>query len=154
MKKILFSLLATILLSLNTQAQKVGENRNGKFVITEDLTFLKEKWNKFLLDSKIKGEIVQIEITSDTYEENKETIRYYQITGYLKDNLGSVASLVTLDTKTNFMKVELTNASTTVSCTGCNLGCHPRMYKGKVWYCSSPGCPEPAACTKTETITF
>lgn len=145
MKKLVFGLIATVVFAFNGNAQKVGESRDGKFVITEDLSFLKEKWDDLLKDNKIDGEIDRFEITAETYKDDKtnEDVTYYQITGYTKDNFGKVASVLSFDK----IAFSLEASSSSCTCSGCTYGCHPRLLKGVAWCCID-GCNE---CTKTET---
>jgi hypothetical protein len=77
MKKIIFGLIAMVVLAFNAHSQnigaKVGEIKDGKFVLVENLSFLKEKWDKILIENKLEGEIVRFEISSDKYMEDEKT---------------------------------------------------------------------------------
>jgi len=151
MKKILFGLLATVLLTLGAQAQKVGEIKEGKLVITEDLSFLKERWNKVIQENKLPGTIQRFEVTSDSYVDGKENVTYYQITGYTKDESVKVATELKLGGE-NKLTLEIAEISHSVTCSGCIYGCHPRKYNKIGWACE-PSCSG-GECTKSETVTY
>ena len=142
MKKLIFGLIATVMFGFAGNAQKVGEL---KFVLTEDLSFLKEKWNNLLKENKIDGEIDRFEITSETYKDEKteNEVAYYQITGYTKDGSVKVATELSL----NKLSFSIASIESSCVCSGCTYGCHPRKLNGTSWCCID-GCNE---CSKTET---
>jgi hypothetical protein len=145
MKKLVFGLIVTAIMSLSSNAQKVGVLSNGKFVITEDLSFLKERWSKALKDQNINDEIVDIEIKSGEYEDdNKNITTYYFILGQTKDNLVKISTELNLK-----ISSELDASSGSVTCSGCMAGCSPTKLKIG-WVCSL-GCGD---CKKTETVNF
>lgn len=146
MKKLVFGLIATVMFGLAGHAQKVGEIKDGKFVVTEDLTFLIEKWDNLLKEDKIDGQVGRFEITSETYKDEKteKEVEYYQITGYSKD--GSVKVATELTARDSALSLSIADSSTCV-CNGCTLGCHPAKLRGIAWYCDNP-CSE---CSKSET---
>ena len=145
MKKLVFGLIAIVLLSINAHSQKVGIiNKDGKPEITEDLSFLKEKWAAILKENKLEGEVERFEITKEQYvdDEKEATDGYYQITGYSKDSKLKVASTLTLEE--NSLSADF---SSTATCSGCVYGCHPKNWRNGTWYCDVP-CNE---CSKSET---
>ena len=142
MEKLVFGVIATVLLAFNGNAQKVGELKDDKFEITEDLSFLKEQWNKMLQENKIEGVIDRFEITLENYKDEKDSA-YYQITGYSKDNFVKVA------TELIFSRgiFSLDPIASTCTCNGCTVGCHPAKLRKIARYCDNP-CPE---CSKSDT---
>lgn len=145
MKKLVFGFIAIVLLSFNANSQKIGEIKDGKLVITEDLSFLKERWTKALKDQNINDEIVDIEIKSGEYEDdNKNITTYYFILGQTKDNLVKISTELNLK-----ISSELDASSGSVTCSGCMAGCSPTKLKIG-WVCSL-GCGD---CKKTETVNF
>ena len=135
-----------MLVSLNTYSQKIGEIVDGKLVITEDLSFLKVKWNKILVESNLEGEIDRFEISAGEYlDDDLKTVTYYQITGFTKDNYTKIAGELTVNSES----LSLSNANT-CTCSGCMYGCHPKKIKKIGWACE-PACGGMSECTKSES---
>lgn len=120
MKK--FILLGFLILSISMLGQeRVGENRNGTFVITANLNLLKLRWNE------IMGETVKnYSIISATSEGE---LFYYLVAN--TDNGNRVAT--TLAYRNNIFSVpdQSLESSSTCSCDGCRWnGCDPRWLSG------------------------
>lgn len=131
-----------IILSMSMSDQeKVGENRNGTFVITANLNLLKQRWND------IAGETVSnyaIVIHKD------EGVDWYYLVAKMKDG-GTITTSVDYVNNTFFVPNQSLSSSSTCSCTGCGyVGCDPRwLPNSKKWICDDP-CLK---CKKTVTAT-
>lgn len=148
MKKLLFGLIATVLLSLSVSAQKIGVKQDGKFLVTGDLTFLREKWNQLLKNQNINNEIYDFKIESGVYDDDKE-IKYFAIIGFSRDFTVQVAEVIELSSNDEFIyNKALADAGHTVTCNGCMAGCSPQ--KLKIGWICTVGCYE---CSKSETVT-
>ncbi|MEC4004302.1 hypothetical protein OX283_006515 [Flavobacterium sp. SUN052] len=148
MKKILFGLIATILISINSNAQKIGVNQEDKYIITDDLSFLKEKWNQILKDQKINDQINNFKIESGEYDDGDKKIKYYAIIGTTLNSNLQMAEVIELTQNGEFYYNKLlADSGHTVSCSGCMAGCSPKKMKFG-WVCTA-GCE---ACSKTETV--
>ena len=153
MKKLVFGLIATVMFGLVGNAQnlvKVGEIKDGVFIITEDINGIKVEWDKILQEQKIVGEFSNYVIESDVDVELNNEIYYYLLANS-KDNILKAARLLKLD-KGNFYLDSNPDSfmfGVTVTCSGCAFGCHPKRGRG-FWYCT-PDCG--SDCTKSETIT-
>ncbi|NUY79643.1 hypothetical protein HUK80_01950 [Flavobacterium sp. MAH-1] len=148
MKK-LFVVLA-MLLSFGINAQeKVGEVRSGSYVITASLNLVKPVWAQLARDAGFNDPLIfTIEkITND------DSTFYYCLYATNAAKTVSIATGIELS-GSNFLKLPISSGSFgggTLTCSGCNVGCHPKyLSKDKVWICW-PGCVD--GCTKTETIT-
>ena len=124
-------------------------DKNGKFIITADLSDLRLLWNKQLKNQKIDSEIEDFEIKSANYENSKEV--YYFLFSSLKNKNGTMVNALRLDGN---MELELESGGST-TCTGCNVGCIPTKVVKTVnnWYCASP-CYPSESCVKTQTVTY
>ncbi len=118
--------------------EKVGENQNGKFVITENLKYLKEDWDK-LADGK--------QIDYSIIADNKDNKIYY----LLGKTEGGLKIAISLELKDNvfYSIIDRKGVTTTCTCSGCmSTGCDP-VLSGETWYCNDP-CSN---CTKSVTAT-
>lgn len=139
MKKL--CLLTVLILSIFGNAQiKIGEIKNDKFIITEDISVIKETWRNLLAKQKINSPLKQWDILSI---KNEEGISYLLI-ATTSDNSTRIAC--ELELKKGIFS--MSSDKRTVTCTGCRYGCSPEKI-GDLWYCSS-GCAYD--CTKTETV--
>ncbi len=103
MKKLIFCLIATVMIGIVGNAQnlvKVGETKNGAFVITQDIKDIKEEWNKILITQKIVGELSTYTIETGVEVELNNQV-YYYLLAMSKDNITKAARLLKLD-KDNF----------------------------------------------------
>lgn len=149
MKKIFLSLIAIVLIGFNTFAQdeKIGEDRNGEFVITANLDYVLKAWNDVLIQQKIDTKLETLDIRSGRYENSGG--EYFMLVAYNSDNSTKVACMINR-VNGNFLLRE-GELKTTVTCKGCTQGCRPECGKDdKGWKCSDP-C---STCEKTETISY
>ena len=139
--------LSMLLLTLTFafSQRKIGENQNGKFIITENLSDIKSEWKAQLAKQGISESLGDFVIQAATSE--GET--YYSLQAKTPQNT-TMATL--LDLSKNEFRLAVGDAGTlTVTCTGCSYGCSPEYIKKlKVWHCTA-GCGY--NCTKTETVT-
>lgn len=138
----LFTLLLFMNLSIFAQ-EKVGENRNGTFVITASLNLLKPEWNKIANQTVTNYSIIS---------ETTDGLRVYYLEGRTANN--DVKICVGLEYIDNiFYKIAIDNdgPSSTCTCSGClSTGCDPRWFPAtKVWACIN-GC---LGCKKSVTAT-
>lgn len=157
MKKIVFGLIATVMLGFVGNAQivkivKIGIlTTEGKFEITENIDFIKDSWNENLKKQKLDDELVEFSINDAIDKETNE--KYYYLLGVNK--LGTIKTALSLEfnksefTLRAYMGDDYGGEGGSITCTGCTLTCNPTQI-GNRWVCSA-GCPE---CTKSVTIHF
>lgn len=146
MKKIVFCVLfvllpMSIVLGQNRELLKIGEKKEGKNIITKDLSFLKKEIKTDYKSEKLSD----FQIIEAIDLGNKST--YYYLLTVNKDNTLKIAIELILDDK-YFCLLDSKGSRTTVSCEGCAWGCNPEKVDGS-WYCSG-GCGD--NCTKTVTV--
>lgn len=137
MKKLICLLIAIIVTPNLFAQEKVGENRDGKFVITENLKNLKDEWDK------LAGEnIINYSIVAD--EKNVET---YYLLGKTEKGI-KIAIVLELKGEVFYSVVDSTGKSSTCTCSGCfYFGCDPVFVSDNKWICDDP-CNE---CVKSVT---
>lgn len=118
----------------------VGEIQNGKPKITMDLDLIKYNLEYFFKKNRIDENLTSFEIVQEggiygLYAINSEST--FKILVELELIEGRFSQPLSKDKTT-----------TTVSCSGCVLGCHVKWYAGN--WCCLPLCDP---CTKTETVT-
>lgn len=145
-------LLMIVLLNNNTctsqtaEQFRIGKSEHGKFTITENLDKVKAVWNAVMKTQNNTQQLTQFSVVSGIDSETRET--YYLITGKNAANTFTIANEVYLNDNEFYFKNN--DVSGTVSCSGCNYGCHVEKVRKK-WYCSSE-CG--GNCTKAETISY
>lgn len=149
-KKLLFA-IALIISSFvchSQQSRKVGLEKDGKYVITEDIGYIKTEWKNILAKQNIAESLTDYEIASgvDTGSSNE---KYFYLIGFSKDKTVKVCRILILDKSTFYLDSNTADASPgTVSCSGCASACNPVKIGGR-WFCSQ-GCIN--NCTKTVTV--
>jgi hypothetical protein len=126
----------------NYYEQKIGEVQGDSYVITCDEDKLIEDL-QILLREQTELDAV---LTSLSIEEGDG---YYFLLATDNDNYIKVVRELVFDDG-NFYELipEDTGSSTTITCSGCNIGCNPFKLNGN-WVCN-PNCT--AGCTKTVTV--
>lgn len=139
-------MVTVLLLSLASIAQrKIGEDHSGTFVITENISDIKTKWQAELTKQHITSTLTQWSIVSRT----DGTATYYLLLAQTADGMTRMATGAVKDNLNFNLAAE--EFGHTVTCTGCSFGCSPEYIKKlKSWACSA-GCGQ--NCTKSETIT-
>lgn len=147
MKRV-FSILLLALTSMIFAQEKVGESRNGTFVITASLDVLKPAWQKWLGEQRISDPLTRYEIEEQRAEDGST---YYLLVASTKSGIVKVATGLDRVGNDFFAASESGNfASRVVSCSNCAIGCHPKYLKrDRTWICT-PECAD--GCKKTETI--
>ena len=159
MKKLVFGLLATIILGCVGNAQitekKIGIKENDVYKITVDESFLKKILEEQLRKDKNDVVLTKFEIIKDVYE-NKTSDEYYILLAQNESGSTKIAFLLQLNSKDEFV-VSLKDdvlLRGTCTCSGCTRGCNPKREidsdKEIVWKCSA--CSNRGTCTKSVTV--
>ncbi len=144
----------TLLLSFNLFAQeevKIGELKEGKNVITANISDIKTEWGKLIATQGNANTLDSWTIVTDKDKGNGET--YHMLLAIAADKAVKVASILSFKDNAFFIKKvahgRLTYATTT--CAGCNEACSPLQENG-AFICSDcpPGNSE---CTKNSSVT-
>jgi hypothetical protein len=149
MIKLLFDLIATVMLSATVNAQenfKVGVNNNGIFEITENIDPIISGWTNFINENNIDATLTTFEIKRAKYNDAEGGL-YYYLLAMNKDKTVKVAKLLLYDDITSVFYFSID--SHTITCNGCTAGCTPEHIKRVGWVCSD-SC---GSCKKTETVT-
>ncbi len=142
MKK--FIVLGVLFLTLTMVSQeKVGEVRNGDFVITASLDLLKPEWAR-LSKNAGKDEVLNFSIIKKAYEDG--TPYYFLYATNSKKSIG-IATHIDLESGV-FNRNVVRDIGGTVTCTGCAFGCDPTENTNGTYQCAPP-CDK---CNKTTTI--
>ena len=145
MKILNFALSMLVSVSVNAQTHfsaVIGTMVDGVPTITYDLTSLKQQWQS-VLDEESS---VQVVFENVSIVDNGS---YFVLAGSNEDN--SIKSVIELVVVGNtFYEMSIDGGGRTISCSGCNVGCHPQKIHG-LWECL-PSCGL-NQCTKTETVT-
>lgn len=128
---------------------KIGENQNGKYVITANETDLLNAANKILKSQEISQNLTKVSIVENFVDKTNE--KYYAVKFTNDDNSTKLVSLLNLEGN-NFY---LLKGTKTVSCSGCRKGCDPKRYvdiDGKIeFYCSDCTWGDTKDCKKSVT---
>ncbi|MCK6692554.1 MAG: hypothetical protein L6Q97_10680 [Thermoanaerobaculia bacterium] len=145
MKILNFALSMLVSVYVNAQAHfsaVIGTMSDGVPTITYDLTSLKQQWQS-VLDAESSVQVVFTNVSI------KDEGSYFVLVGFNEDD--STKAVIELVLEGNsFYELSIDGGGRTVSCSGCNVGCHPKKAAGE-WQCL-PSCGY-NECTKTETIT-
>jgi hypothetical protein len=130
------------LFSQNYYQQKIGEVQDDTYVITCDEDKLMTDL-KILLHAHTELDAVFTSLSIEAGE------GYYFLLATDNDNhIKVVRELVLNDGNFHELIPEDTGSSTTITCSGCNIGCDPFKQNGN-WICY-PNCT--AGCIKTVTV--
>lgn len=144
----LYFLMFNILLSCSAQT-KIGENQNGKYVITVNEEDLIKAANKILKIQEITQNLTKVSINEDFVDNTNQNYYYIKFTN--DDNSIKLVQLLNLEGN-NFT---LLKGASTVTCSGCRKGCDPKRYLDKdgqvEFYCSDCTLGDTKDCKKSVT---
>lgn len=130
---------------------KIGELKEGKNVITTDISAIKTEWGKLIATQGNANTLDSWIIVTDKDKGNGET--YHMLLAIAADKAVKVASLLSLKDNSFYIKKvahgRLTYATTT--CAGCNEACSPAQENGDFICTDCP--PGNSECTKNTSVT-
>lgn len=151
MKKVLLFIMVALIFSVtNSFGQtKIGEMKDGKYVITYDAGFIKDEAEKKLKEQGYSEKITRLEIQKDKIEKTGKV--YYILLAQNENQSIKIASQLEL-MDSDFIQASPSIFYDSVTCNGCTRGCSPRRHADDgiiEWYCSN--CSVGKGCKKSET---